>query len=328
MIARASALLLLLAFWLSAAPAEAAVDDAAGLWALTAEGRTLSLLELRRDARAPGGWTGTWTRPEHMVVSDIGTVSGVSGPTVARRIRSAAVQGDALALTIDAASTDGPADIFTFHPLGRDHADFSRPGIPVPPLAFARAAAAATIAGGWDPERSYSLDSPRPSNPEMTAIFTADQDARKEGADIDWSKVGPEDDKRRARTRVLLESGALRSGDDFYHAAFIFQHGGTPADYLLAHTLAIAAVARGRRDATWIAWATLDRYLQRIGQKQIYGTQYNAVPGAPVTQEPYDRSVIPEGIRETLGAPTRERQEAQLKMFEDMYREKPQPKTQ
>jgi hypothetical protein len=121
-----------------------------------------------------------------------------------------------------------------------------------------------------------------PSNAEMAAIYAADQADRQPGAAaIDWSVVEPRDRARQARTRALLDAGALQSGDDFWHAAYVFQHGSEPNDYLLAHTLAMIATARGRDDAIWIAAATLDRYLQKSSRPQIYGTQFN--PRNPMT---------------------------------------------
>jgi hypothetical protein len=154
-------------------------------------------------------------------------------------------------------------------------------------------------------------------NPEMTAIFDADQaDRQAGGAAIDWSVVGPRDEARRARTLALLNAGALRSGDDYWHAAFVFQHGMQPNDYLLAHTLAVIAAARGRADATWIAAATLDRYLQNIGQAQIYGTQFRSRPGQPTTQEPYKRALVSDALRQALGVPPQAEQERQRAQFE------------
>lgn len=129
------------------------------------------------------------------------------------------------------------------------------------------------------------------------------------------------DEERRARTLALLNSGKLRSGDDFWRAAFVFQHGSEPNSYLLAHTLAVIATARGRRDATWIAAATLDRYLQNIGQKQIYGTQFTTRPGQPTTQEPYDRTLVSDALRAALGVPPLEAQETQRSDFERSARE-------
>lgn len=132
------------------------------------------------------------------------------------------------------------------------------------------------------------------NNAEMAAIFAADQAIR---------QVAPEkfrdrafvnemlaaDAARRVQTRALLDAGALRTGEDYRAAAFVFQHGSTPEDYLLAHTLAVAATARGA-DGSWIAAATLDRYLQTTGKPQIYGTQTRKTNDTPATLEPYDRA--------------------------------------
>jgi hypothetical protein len=123
--------------------------------------------------------------------------------------------------------------------------------------------------------------------------------------------VARADEARRVRTRALLDVGQLRSGDDFFHAAFVFQHGGTADNYLLAHTFAILAAARGRPDAAWIAAATLDRYLQNIGQKQVFGTQFQTRPGQPATQEPYDPALVSDALRQALGVPNLADQESQ-----------------
>jgi hypothetical protein len=153
------------------------------------------------------------------------------------------------------------------------------------------------------PPAAASEQAPASGNAEVKAMFDADQAARQ-----DISKINPEqlfkaDSERRERTRVLIDEGRLASADDFYYAAFIFQHGGEPADYLLAHTLAIAAVAEGRKDAKWIAAATLDRYLQELHQPQIYGTQYLTKMDGITRQEPYDRALVPDALRKVLGVP-------------------------
>ncbi len=66
------------------------------------------------------------------------------------------------------------------------------------------------------------------------------------------------------------------------------------------------------KDASWIAAATLDRYLQTIGQKQIYGTQYRMPNDGPPTREPYDPALVPDSLRVALGVPTRMEQDADL----------------
>lgn len=170
---------------------------------------------------------------------------------------------------------------------------------------------------------SFAAEStpPATSNAEMKAIFDADQADRSGSVGrIDWATVEPRDRARLARTRELLSAGALQTGDDFYHAAFVFQHGATSDDYLLAHALAVAATARGRDRAAWIAAASLDRYLQQIGQPQIYGTQYLTHKGKPTTQEPYNRGLVPDALRTALGVATQAEQEKRRQELEARFR--------
>lgn len=148
-----------------------------------------------------------------------------------------------------------------------------------------------------------------PDNPEMAKVFAEDQ-AIRESVEPEWfkdmtfvRKMWADDTARRERTRILLDQGKLATAEDYYAAAFVFQHGEKPEDYLLAHTLALAAATRGKTDASWIAAATLDRYLQAIGQKQIYGTQWRAPENRELTREPYDRALIPDALRTALGVP-------------------------
>jgi hypothetical protein len=102
----------------------------------------------------------------------------------------------------------------------------------------------------------------------------------------------------------------------FQRAAYVFQHGDTPDDYLLAHTLAMVAVARGQSGAVWIASATLDRYLNSIHQPQIYGTQFRTKPNEPATQEPYNRTLISDALRRQLRVPSQAVQEEQRKRYD------------
>jgi hypothetical protein len=155
----------------------------------------------------------------------------------------------------------------------------------------------------------------------MKVIFDADQ-ADREKEPINWNIVGRADFLRREQTRKLLADDALHTGKDFEEAAFVFQHGDQPDDYLLAHTLAMVAVSKGDAKAIWIASATLDRYLINIKQKQIFGTQYNSA--APTgssqstwTQEPYNRTLVSDALRQQLGVPTQAAQAKQLESYQD-----------
>jgi hypothetical protein len=152
------------------------------------------------------------------------------------------------------------------------------------------------------------------TNHEMTAIFDADQAARALPPDkMNWSIVEPQDAQRRARTKQLLDSGALHSADDFYHAAFVFQHGDQPNNFLIAHILAMVSMRLGRADASWIAAATLDRYLQAIGQKQVFGTQFNKMDSQAWTMEPFERALISDSLRQALAVPSIVDQEKRLR---------------
>lgn len=148
-------------------------------------------------------------------------------------------------------------------------------------------------------------------NPRMAAIFEADQADRRETADTDWQAVNRRDLERLSETEALIAANALVTGQDFLRAAFVFQHGKEPRSYLKAHSIALVAMACGNRDAVWIATAALDRYLQAIGQPQVFGTQFRFPDQAPVTQEPYDRSLIPDTLRRQLGVPPLADQERQ-----------------
>ncbi len=162
---------------------------------------------------------------------------------------------------------------------------------------------------------ALAAGSPATSNPEMVAIFKADQ-ADRNTSPIDWKTVGAADEKRRARTEQLLDAGSLKTGDDFYDAAFVFQHGHAANDYLKAHLLAMVAIARGQPDAPWIAAATLDRYLNEIGKPQVLGTQFTRADGGKFTQEPYDRTLASDAMRKALQVPSLAEQETERQAYE------------
>ena len=166
----------------------------------------------------------------------------------------------------------------------------------------------------WPQDRALYADLAEVAdNPEMGRLYEEDQAVRSQ-KDIDWKVAAEQDKVRRERVRVLLAEDKVLSGTDFRQAAFIFQHGGTPQDYLLAHTLATLAVLRGDREAAWIASATLDRYLQSVGQAQIYGTQYRRDESG-WTQQPMDTGLVSDELRTKLGVPRRADQEAQLEKY-------------
>lgn len=182
------------------------------------------------------------------------------------------------------------------------------------PLLFVRASAGAQPSTDWEPNRAYTaLDSPH-SNSTMKAIFDEDQRVRSEKKS-DVEMVNKTDAERREQVAKLLKDGSLHTGEDYEYAAFIFQHGQTPDDYLLAHTLALVAVSKGDLDAIWVADITLDRYLHYAGQKQIFGTQFTSDNGGKFTQEPYSRDLISDALRKELGVPSQAMQAEMLKSY-------------
>lgn len=155
-----------------------------------------------------------------------------------------------------------------------------------------------------------------PDNPEMASIYTADQaDREPSPGEIDWTAVAPRDAIRGKRVREMIAQGALRTGKDFERAAYVFQHGETPEDILLAHVLAVTALGKGNKKARWLAAATLDRYLHRRKQPQVFGTQFvNHDTSKPDgwTMEPYNRELLAPGLLEANCVPDREHQTKML----------------
>lgn len=148
--------------------------------------------------------------------------------------------------------------------------------------------------------------------------------------------VTTRDAKRRAQTKALIATGELKTSRDFHDAAYIFQHGDEANDYLLAHILSVEAVVKGDESSKWIAAASLDRYLQAIGKSQVFGTQYldksylyalqhknepnlQNKPEANekgMTQEPYERDLVPDSLRNDFCVPDLAQQRINLEVFQ------------
>lgn len=116
----------------------------------------------------------------------------------------------------------------------------------------------------------------------------------------------------------MLETGQLRTGNDFREASLVFQHGVQADDIILmAHILATLALAKGDAESRWISAATLDRYLQPVGQPQVFGTQYSRKKAAdPVTQEPFNKALVPSNLRTGFCVPNDHIQQIMLDAFQ------------
>jgi hypothetical protein len=293
-----------------AAPASAA--DLAGRWVLRADDTVMMTFDI---TNSPHGWLASWERPRHFE-SDGETFTRVAGPVIRRTAKSVRTLPDGVELTFDDPAPHSIPDVFVIRLRDKNTAEVKYDPFWQEPATLARVASSFRL-GGWDAGRRYALVRDRPTNAEMTAIFNADQAARSRPGPIDWKVVSAADEARRVRTQALLDTGQLHSGDDFYHAAFVFQHGQESADYLKAHALAVISAARGKSSATWIAAATLDRYLRSIGQPQVYGTQYSKNgPDSRWTQQPYQAELLSDALREATRVPPRSKQLERLRQFE------------
>lgn len=120
---------------------------------------------------------------------------------------------------------------------------------------------------------------------ELTQLFEADQADRAPRQEaIDWTVVRPRDQARRQRVDEILQAAAQRTlaADDYYHAAFVYQHGETPVEIQRAHDLAVRAVEvdPDHEQARWLAAASEDRKLMYEHKAQKWGTQYKKIDGA------------------------------------------------
>jgi hypothetical protein len=155
-----------------------------------------------------------------------------------------------------------------------------------------------------------------PESLELQEMYKIDQGVRM--SPIDFDKMRAVDSVHQQRLTRLLHDGKLSSGDDYYHAAMIMQHGETAEDTALAHILAINGALKGNLKARWLSAASLDRLLMRLQQPQIFGTQFTRAQG-PWTMEPIKPNLIPDSIRRDFGVPSvAENENRMLRMDEEI----------
>ena len=95
-------------------------------------------------------------------------------------------------------------------------------------------------------------------NAELRTIFEADQGDRRSGMGLE---TADRDRERRRRVLELLAAGEVVDGPDHFHAAMVFQHGGSQESYRRARDLALQPVELGHRPRRRLAAAALDRLL-------------------------------------------------------------------
>ena len=295
---------------------KAAPQGYSGTWVMKVGPRVFGVLIIEEKG---GTYTGNWTLPEHfgLGMGKLAAFSQVTTQTKRTTFGTMTVQGDHLHFVVPDPDAPAEPDEFDMSLVNSNQAVVRFVGVPIEPWPFSRVqdGTVPAVATDWEPQRSYPLkEETFTSNTEMRAIFAEDQKVRQgEISEAQWAVISKEDAARRERTRGLLARDQLHTSEDFREAAFVFQHGDGPDDYLLAHTLAMIAVGKGDNGAVWIASATLDRYLQSIQRPQIYGTQFLGNPGSPQTQDPFNRELISDSLRAELGVPSLADQQEQLK---------------
>ena len=134
----------------------------------------------------------------------------------------------------------------------------------------------------------------------LLKIFEADQKDRDElmkGNTFHrelWPSVAQHDADHRRTVLRMLQRHEVRSANELYLAAFVFQHGQCPEDFRLASTLAQAAIERGSEKAKWLYAASLDRYLLMTNQPQKFGTQFRLGSDGKQELAPLDPSTTDE----------------------------------
>jgi len=139
---------------------------------------------------------------------------------------------------------------------------------------------------------------------ELKALYEADQADRtftSPPTAEDWQAITERDHARRDRVLELVRAGALSSGDDYYRAAMVLQHGEGSDDILLSHILSTVAGFKGHEGGRWLSAASLDRFLHRVDRAQMLGTQFvRNPPSEPWSQGAYD-AWLPDSIRAEYG---------------------------
>lgn len=138
---------------------------------------------------------------------------------------------------------------------------------------------------------------------ELAALYENDQADRTSG-NIDWSIVSVRDEERRARVLELLDSGLVRTSNDFAHAAMIFQHGTDSTASSMAVELMQKAVDMDSTRNKWLLAAAIDRDLMYRGKPQIYGTQYTTDEQGDWRLYDIDTTVITDEVRQAYGVGT------------------------
>jgi tetratricopeptide (TPR) repeat protein len=157
-------------------------------------------------------------------------------------------------------------------------------------------------------------------NQELTEMYHADQSDR-EGlgngqVDLEFaSQLLARDSVRLTRVYQLSKSQALITGQDYFHAAMICQHGHNSWDADSAISYMQKSFALDSTVNTWLLAAAIDRRLVRRGEPQIYGTQFYRDEKGVWSQCTMDTTVISDEERKRFHVETLQEQREKLKQM-------------
>lgn len=121
-------------------------------------------------------------------------------------------------------------------------------------------------------------------------MLAAEDQTDRQG-EIDWKTVTPRDIQRRIEVAGLFARGCLATAADYGAAATVFQHGDTADHAYQAFVWSKRGVDLGDEKQKWWMAAAADRYLVRIGQKQLFATQFSKNDSDPCwCMEPVEES--------------------------------------
>lgn len=163
---------------------------------------------------------------------------------------------------------------------------------------------------------------PVADNAELASLFKADQADRTPGtAPADWHETERNDLVRQARVRELLDSGAVKTGRDYFHAAMVYQHAEGAGGVQFAHELAMIGACLGDMSSRWLAAASYDRMLMYLDRPQRFGTQYRSDENG-VTKLYKNSDGVTDAMRAAMNVPSlqtaKEREKEMQQMMEEL----------
>lgn len=114
-------------------------------------------------------------------------------------------------------------------------------------------------------------------NAELLSLYKADRREHLNPPKVntpEYKAMRARDLKRRERVMEIVAAGELHTAEDYYHAAWVMNHGETPDDARNGHVLALRSSELGYRPARWLAAASYDRWQMYQGKPQKFGTNY------------------------------------------------------